>query len=139
MILYDTDYAEIYRQMSAEREKAKYNSQKHSREAIRKFERHRLPCEHHVIQTMPATHNTYMHYYYAAKEAEVRDNSVFFGNLLHGLLGRYRKMLGCRLDLNRLFYMPIPGLGVFEHALGDIKRAIITIVLAYTHPMDTPQ
>ena len=82
MILYDTDYAEIYRQMSAEREKAKYYSQKYSREAIRKFERHRLPCEHHVIQTMPASRNTYMHYYYAAKEAEVRDNCIFFGNLL---------------------------------------------------------
>lgn len=83
MILYDTDYADIYRQMSAEREKVEYWKIKGSKKILKEFKKSpTVPVFHHEIRTMPDTHNKYLFWYYAMTRAECDHETCFAGAVL---------------------------------------------------------
>lgn len=83
MILYDSNYADIYRQMAAERDKVEYWRQKNSKKILKMFKRSpTVPVYYHEIRTMPDTHNKYLFWYYAMNRNETENETCYAGAVL---------------------------------------------------------
>lgn len=83
MILYDTDYANIYRQMLAERDKVEYWRQRNKKKVLKLFKQSpTVPVFYHEIRTMPDTNNRYLFWYYAMTKNETEHESCFAGAVL---------------------------------------------------------
>jgi len=91
MILYDTDYSTIYKQMSAEREKVEYWKQKNAKKVLKQFrDSPEVPIFYHEIRTMPTTNNKYLLWYYAMTRDECEEGLCYAGAvlLLHDKQGK---------------------------------------------------
>lgn len=83
MILCDTDYADIYRQMSVEKAKVEYWKFKDSKKVLRSFKHSpTVPVFHYEIKTMPDTNNKYLFWYYALTRAECEREVCYAGAVL---------------------------------------------------------
>lgn len=82
MIIYDEDFAMIYRQMHSERERVDYYLRKLQRKALNYLSKTPAPCQYTETITFPDTKNTYLLYYHCSNEYERIHGSCFFGNLL---------------------------------------------------------
>lgn len=83
MILYDEDYANIYRQMSEEKIKVEYWKTKNTKKILKQFKRSpTVPVFYHEIRTMPDTNNKYLLWYYASTRNECEKETCYAGAVL---------------------------------------------------------
>lgn len=80
MILSTDTYQRIYEQMNDERDRVLYYLRKNEKKVFKRYRQTRdLPVWYCETIHLPKTHNTYLLYYYAESEMEIRDEACWYG------------------------------------------------------------